>query len=217
MPNFFHEEVFLTSDNDNNLQQIIVGIDEAGRGAWAGPIVAAAVHFPIQDPEMYRIIPMLDDSKKIPAYRRAQIFTLLTTHPKIHHGIGIVSAEEIDQINIHQANLKAMEIAFKELNLSKPANILIDGQHAPASLRAYSKTIVNGDAQSNLIAAASIVAKVYRDNVMEELDKIHPEYKWARNKGYGTLDHQRALKDFGATPYHRQSYAPIKELKKSNV
>ena len=185
---------------------LIAGIDEAGRGPWAGPVVAAAVVFYTD------AIPAgVHDSKKISSVRRE---ALLDDILKCAHvGIGISTAEEIDRVNILQATFLAMQRAYRMLGMT-PNIALIDGNKCP-KLPCATKAIIGGDALCPSIAAASIVAKVTRDRIMAELALEYPQYGWERNAGYGTATHQDALKHFGVTPHHRKSYKPIQLLLES--
>ncbi len=183
----------------------VCGVDEAGRGPWAGPVVAAAV---ILDPT--DIPEGLSDSKKLSAKRREALCTALGDGPSLI-GVGSASVEEIDRINILQATYLAMRRAILSLP-ECPALALIDGNRAPADAPCACQTVVKGDARSLSIAAASIVAKTTRDRLMSELAEDHPEYGWERNAGYGVKAHSEALKRFGVTPHHRRSFAPIHKI-----
>jgi ribonuclease HII len=179
------------------------GIDEAGRGPWAGPVVAAAV---ILDPR--RIPEGLNDSKKLTAARRDALFVLIMAQADV--GIGTATVAEIDTVNILQANHLAMARAVEALK-SKPTLALVDGNRAPPlSIRV--QTIVKGDSKSLSIAAASIIAKVTRDRMMAELDVAFPGYGFAKHKGYGTAEHAAALQRLGPCGVHRKSFAPIAKL-----
>jgi ribonuclease HII len=181
----------------------VCGIDEAGRGPWAGPVVAAAV---ILDP---RNIPAgLDDSKKLAPWKREQLFDALLRCAAV--GIGIAGVSRIDTDNILQATLWAMKEAVRSLP-EPPGAALIDGNRAP-DLSCEVHTVIGGDACSLSIAAASIVAKVTRDRIMCELDAELPAYGFARHKGYGTAAHAAALRRHGVTPHHRRSFAPVAAL-----
>ena len=181
----------------------VCGIDEAGRGPWAGPVVAAAV---ILDP--LAIPPGLDDSKKISAARREALFEPITKSSRI--GIGISDTQRIDRDNILAATLWAMSEAWQQLGGADLA--LVDGNSAP-KLACPVQTIIGGDAKSLSIAAASIIAKVTRDRLMAALDAAYPNYGFARHKGYGTAAHHAALKRHGPCPQHRMSFAPIAALR----
>jgi ribonuclease HII len=185
----------------------VAGIDEAGRGPWAGPVVAAAV---ILDRETIpeQLLHGLDDSKKLSAKKRENLFVTLPCCATI--GVGQAAVDEIDQVNILQATLLAMRRAF--LALDHPADFaLVDGNRAP-DLPCPVETMVKGDARSLSIAAASIVAKVTRDRLMAQLATVFPGYGWERNCGYGTAEHKDALERLGVTPHHRKSFAPIAAL-----
>ena len=179
---------------------IVCGIDEAGRGPWAGPVVASAV---ILDPT--GIPDGLNDSKKLNEAKREALFDPIMNSSQV--GIGIVSAKEIDEINILQATFLAMQRAFAELK-SQPDLALIDGNKSP-KLNCKTQTIIGGDAKSLSIAAASIIAKVTRDRLMQALDQAYPYYGFARHKGYGTAAHAAALAIHGPCAEHRKSFKPI--------
>ena len=185
----------------------VAGFDEAGRGPWAGPVVASAVILP-RDAMPVSLLTKLDDSKKVRKKARETLFAELRAVAEI--GIGIASPAEIDEFNILQASMLAMQRAAKGLTI-KPASALVDGNHAP-DIPYEVKTIVKGDGWSLSIAAASIVAKVTRDRIMADLSKKYPGYGWESNAGYGTKEHYNALLQLGATPEHRQSFTPIRNL-----
>jgi ribonuclease HII len=181
----------------------LAGVDEAGRGPLAGPVVAAAVIL-----DRKRFPRGLDDSKKLNAEARAELYARLRACAAI--GVGIAEVEEIDRINIFQATMMAMARAVDALGLD-PAMVLVDGNHCPKWQRP-SKAIVSGDALCRSIAAASIIAKVTRDRMMIAYDDLHPGYGWRRNKGYGTADHREALGRLGPSPLHRRSFGPVAQL-----
>jgi ribonuclease HII len=181
----------------------IVGVDEAGRGPLAGPVVAAAVLLPENHD-----ITGLNDSKKLSAKKRAELE--IAIRGQAIFGIGVVSVEDIDRINILQASLLAMHRAVKALNAPFD-HILVDGNKLPQW--EYAATaIVGGDALHPQISAASILAKELRDRMMCELALEHPHYAWDSNKGYGTAAHIKALKDHGPTDHHRRSFAPVAQM-----
>lgn len=182
--------------------RLVCGIDEAGRGPWAGPVVAVAV---VLDPG--DIPAGLDDSKKLTEAQREALMEPILRTARV--GIGIAEAEQIDRDNILQATLWAMARALDAIGGADLA--LIDGNRAPL-LPCPAKTIVKGDSRSLSIAAASIVAKVTRDRIMARHDATYPLYGFARHKGYGTALHRQALLRHGPTPLHRRSFAPIKAL-----
>ena len=180
---------------------IVCGVDEAGRGPWAGPVVAAAV---ILNP---RNIPLgLNDSKKLSAARREALFDPIVNSSVV--GIGIISAARIDEINILRATYEAMQLAVSKLHV-QPNIALVDGNRAPP-LSCSVETIIGGDAESLSIAAASIIAKVTRDRIMRDLDRQYPDYLFAAHKGYGTSAHAAALARLGPCPEHRKSFAPVR-------
>lgn len=175
----------------------VAGVDEAGRGPLAGPVVAAAV---VLDP---RCIPEgIDDSKVLTAGKRERLCAELLACAQV--GVGIASVEEIDTLNIFWASMLAMSRAVDALGF-RPAFVLVDGNRCP-DWDHQSHAVVGGDALCLSIAAASIVAKHRRDCIMLELDAIHPGYGWASNKGYGAKVHQEALRTLGPTPHHRRSF-----------
>lgn len=193
----------------------LAGIDEAGRGPLAGPVVAAAVIFEVEyiKTELEYTFHQLTDSKAMSEARREDYFELLMNSDYTTVGIGIVEADEIDRINILQATHKAMAMAAEQVN---PQFALVDGLPVKG-LPCDSKSIVKGDALSISISAASIVAKVTRDRIMIELDARYPDYGFAGHKGYGTQEHLAALKKHGATPIHRQSFRPVAELNQMDL
>lgn len=182
---------------------LVAGVDEAGRGPWAGPVVAGAVIL-----DRAAIPDGLDDSKKLSRSKRAVLFDAIRQTASV--GVGQASVEEIDEINILQASLLAMSRALAQLSL-RPGAILVDGTHAPRCEQPL-QCVVKGDALSLSVAAASIIAKVTRDRIMEDLAEIYPTYGWERNAGYGTPEHRKALCLVGITPHHRKSFAPIREI-----
>ena len=181
----------------------VCGIDEAGRGPLAGPVVAGAAVIDVK-----RLPQGLNDSKKLNHKTRERLFTELMECADI--GIGIATVEEIDEINILQATMLAMTRALAALK-TPPAFALIDGNRIP-KFATPARAIVKGDARVLSIAAASIAAKVTRDRMMVEIAKAHPEYGFERHMGYGTAFHLTALKEHGATIHHRKSFAPIRNM-----
>jgi ribonuclease HII len=180
---------------------LIAGVDEAGRGPLAGPVVAAAVIL-----DDMRPIAGLNDSKKISAARREKLFDEIRAKA-LCCSIAQASVEEIDEINILQATLLAMRRAVEGLRL-KPAKVLVDGNRLPV-LDVLAEAIVKGDATVPAISAASILAKVTRDRWCAELDAKYPQYGFAAHKGYGTAEHLAALQTHGACPEHRKTFAPV--------
>lgn len=194
---------------------LVVGVDEAGRGPWAGPVTAAAVWLdPDRMPRLLR--DGLDDSKALTPERRVVLFDALTasaTAGRAAIGLGAASVAEIDARNILQASLAAMAraVAALEAALGRRADAaLIDGDRVP-TLACPAEAVVKGDGRSLSIAAASVVAKVIRDRQMAGLAACHPGYGWERNMGYGTPEHRVALARLGATPEHRRSFRPVRE------
>lgn len=182
---------------------VIAGIDEAGRGPWAGPVVAAAVIFPCDC-----CIPDLNDSKKISPLKRDKLFDIITARA-LAVGVGVVGSDVIDAVNILNATYKAMRTAYDGL-IRKPDFLLIDGLPV-VGLPGPQAAVVQGDGLSASIAAASIIAKVTRDRIMLDLAARYPGYGFERHKGYGTRDHLAALQCHGPCAVHRFSFAPVKE------
>jgi ribonuclease HII len=187
---------------------LIAGVDEAGRGPLAGPVVAAAVMFPAEwiQAGLPRRFWGLNDSKQLSAEQREHFFGLLTSAPEVQHAAAAVQVEVIDAINILQASLRAMNEALAQLRPS-PEHTLVDGNRV-TSLRFRQTALVQGDARSYSIAAASVIAKVTRDRMMIDLDRQYPAYGFAAHKGYGTPQHLASLQAHGPSPVHRRSFAP---------
>ena len=188
----------------------LAGIDEAGRGPLAGPVVAAAVIFEPEyiQSELLPIFGRLTDSKVMSEKLREEYFEVLTESASTTIGIGIIEADEIDRINILKATHKAMAIAAAQID---PQFALVDGLPVKG-LPCESRSIVKGDALSISISAASIIAKVTRDRIMVKLDRQYPEYGFAKHKGYGTRRHLEALRKHGEIPAHRKTFRPVAEL-----
>ena len=182
---------------------MIAGVDEAGRGPLAGPVVAAAV---VLSPA--RIIRGLADSKRLSARRRERLCAEILADAA-SYGIGVASVEEIDALNILQATLLAMQRAVWALSPA-PLEVLVDGLHTPV-LACAARAIVRGDSSEPAIMAASIVAKVTRDALMDELDARYPAFGFGRHRGYGTVAHLAALRAHGPCPAHRHSFRPVRE------
>ena len=182
----------------------VAGVDEVGRGPLAGPVVAAAVVL-----NRASIPEGLNDSKKLSAKRRAFLTPLLRQSAQL--GLGVASVEEIDALNILQASLLAMRRAVAALPVV-PDHLLIDGNRLPVDLPCPAIPVVGGDGRSPSIAAASIVAKTWRDDVMKEAATQFPGYGWETNAGYPTKCHKSALRDLGVTPFHRRSFAPVRDI-----
>jgi ribonuclease HII len=185
-------------------ESIIAGIDEVGRGPLAGPVVAACVHIPDLS------FPWLDevtDSKKLSKLKRNKLSALIQQH--CVWSIAEISPQEIDQINILQATMRAMENAAKGLSVL-PDKIYVDGNRVPFNMPYPAEAVIKGDAKIIEIACASIIAKVYRDNIMEQLANEYPHYGWDTNAGYGSAKHLEAIEKYGITTHHRQSFAPVR-------
>ncbi len=192
---------------ERDCQGIVAGIDEAGRGPLAGPVTAAAVI--VRDLSMpRRLARMIDDSKKLTAEEREEIFARLHDCASVTISIGMASVEEIDRINILQATFLAMQRAVGGLPAA-PDMALVDGNQVPRQLGCAVRTVIGGDGLSLSIAAASIVAKVTRDRLMRELAGDHPVYGWERNAGYGTPEHRAAIDQYGPSQHHRMSFMPM--------
>ena len=205
---------FELEDKYNNFS--VVGIDEAGRGPWAGPVVAGAVIIKDHNLDEF-LLKSLNDSKKLTAKKRESLYEKLfeaQKSGKIKIGIGQASAEEIDRHNILQATFMAMNRAVSSLSI-KPEFALVDGNQIPKGICCNCQTVVKGDAKCYSISAASIVAKVYRDHLMEELAKKYPYYGFEKNAGYGTKAHIDGLEKYGIVKgIHRTSYKPIQKFVK---
>jgi ribonuclease HII len=190
---------------------MIFGVDEAGRGPLAGPVVAAAVLLSKPRPSG------LDDSKKLTAARRAELETIIKR--RCQWAVGVVEVDDIDRLNIFGATMLAMTLAVDALSAklgSEPLEVLVDGNMTPAGRRPEwrwpARAIVGGDAIEPCISAASIIAKEHRDRMMNAAAQHYPHYGWEKNKGYGTPDHMAALQVHGPTPLHRKSFAPVAQM-----
>ena len=196
-------EARMLSANDR-AGQYVCGVDEVGRGPLAGPVVAAAV---ILDAE---VIPKgLDDSKTLTKKKRETLYELIT-EKAVAVAVAQASVAEIDDVNILQASLLAMRRAVAGLDVI-PCGALVDGNQDP-TLKMPTQTLIKGDARSLSIAAASIIAKVFRDRLMANLAKSYPDYGWDKNAGYGVPQHMAALSLVGVSPHHRRSFAPIRNI-----
>lgn len=183
--------------------EIVAGVDEVGRGPLAGPVVTAAViidkNFDLLD---------VNDSKKLSPKRRLELYPKILEEA-VSVAVGVKDAQVIDKINIYEADRLAMAEAVNDLD-RKPDALLVDAMNVPVDIPQVK--LIKGDAKSNSIAAASIVAKVFRDKLMDDYAKIYPQYKFPKNAGYGTRDHLEALKKYGPTPIHRRTFEPIKSM-----
>lgn len=206
MPDFQFESSFITNSSD-----LIAGVDEAGRGPWAGPVVAGAVIFPDLKTTDF-LAEKLNDSKKLTPAKREELFAALHQSGALI-GCGSASVEEIDRLNILQATFLAMRRAVAALPAA-PSFAVIDGNKVPPGLPCPARALIKGDALSLSVAAASIIAKVTRDRLMADLAKEFPYYGWEKNAGYGTKAHQNGLAEHGICIHHRKSYAPIREFLK---
>jgi ribonuclease HII len=199
MPHYIYESRLLKT-----MPGPIAGVDEVGRGPLAGPVVAAAVIF-----ERGRIPKGIDDSKQMTAEAREEMYVRIV-EVAVAYGVGEASVEEIDLVNIRQATHLAMARAVRAMAVA-PMFALVDGNDAPA-LPCPCDTLIDGDARSVSIAAASIIAKVTRDRMMRALHDEHPGYGWITNMGYGTEEHLRGLDRHGACVHHRRSFAPVRRI-----
>jgi ribonuclease HII len=188
----------------------VAGIDEAGRGPLAGPVVAAVAVID-RNTARRKLLKLIDDSKKLELEDREAAYEAMVASGIVQFGVGEASVEEIDRFNILQATFMAMRRALQAL-VVLPDMVLIDGNQVPPRLGCRAETIVGGDARSYSIAAASIFAKVTRDRYMARLAQTFPGYGWETNRGYGTEEHLVALKQLGPTPHHRMSFAPLNRL-----
>jgi ribonuclease HII len=192
--------------------RLIAGIDEVGRGAWAGPVVAAAVVLPLEAPHLRRSLAGVNDSKQLTPRQRERLFEAIRA-TALGIGLGGASAAEVDRAGLIAATRAAMQRAVAMLPADAlPEALLIDAVDLTAEVPLPQQAIIYGDSRSLSIAAASIVAKVSRDRWMVGLDQAYPGYGFARHKGYGTAEHCAALEQLGVCPYHRLSYAPIMRL-----
>mgnify|MGYP006278067821 CR=1 FL=1 len=190
--------------NYHHKYQYIAGVDEAGRGPLAGPLVVAAVILGKCK------IPGLDDSKKLSPAKRELLFEKIKNRAKCWH-IEVVSVSDIDRLNILQATMLGMTNSVHNLQI-KPDFCLIDGNKVPQELTKFAKAIVKGDSKYAEISAASILAKVYRDRLMQDIHQQYPQYNFASNKGYPTREHKEALQKFGITNWHRKSFKPVNQI-----
>lgn len=191
-------ELMKEFDREYKIYGTVCGIDEAGRGPLCGPVVAATVILP----DEYNIL-YINDSKKLSETKREEVYKEIDKYA-VAYGVGIVSPERIDEINILQATYEAMRTAIHKLSVT-PDILLNDAVTIPM-VDIKQVPIIKGDAKSQSIAAASIVAKVTRDHLMEEYDKLYPEYGFAKHKGYGTAAHIKAIKEYGPCPIHRRTF-----------
>ena len=187
----------------------IVGIDEAGRGPLAGPVVACAC---LITPSIVQNFTDVNDSKKLSEAKREELFKRLTTGNGVIYGVGFATATEIDQLNILQATFLAMRRAAQKFLQIPDCCALIDGPYPVQGLSMKQYPVVDGDAKSLAIASASIIAKVTRDHYMEVLERLYPGYGFSSHKGYGTAKHLAALRKLGPCPEHRRTFGPVRKL-----
>jgi ribonuclease HII len=195
----------------NGLTQV-AGVDEAGCGPLAGPVVAAAVVFPCAWAEggLESGLRGLNDSKQLTEAQREKYYAILTSHPEIRWAVARVEVDVIDRINIYHAAHRAMNLALDQLQ-PPPEHVLVDGRPVK-SMRFPNTPLVKGDARSYSIAGASVLAKVTRDGLMREFDRLYPGYGFAEHKGYGTPQHLAAIQTLGPCPIHRRSFAPFRQV-----
>ena len=187
-----------------NGAKVVAGIDEAGRGPLAGPVVAAAAILP----EKFRH-KTLTDSKQLTEHQREDIYAELTANADFHWAIGVSDVDVIDHYNILRATWRAMQLALDGLKV-RPDHVLVDGLRVPL-IGVTQTAIVKGDAKSFSVAAASVIAKVTRERMMLKVHEQFPQYNFARHKGYGTPEHLAALGQYGPSPVHRKTFAPVRE------
>ena len=201
-------------DYERQFNALVIGIDEAGRGPWAGPVTVTAIWL---CPSAYDTLPAgIDDSKKIKPPRRAALAAALMAPPHLFHTVSIEVAQ-IDQMGILKATFAGMVMAASKLadkmvkaGWRAPVHALVDGNLLPPDMPLPATALIKGDSRSLSIAAASLIAKTSRDQIMQDLALAYPDYGWASNMGYGTKAHQAGLDQFGLTPHHRQSFKPIR-------
>ena len=186
----------------------LIGIDEAGRGPLAGPVVACAC---IISPKQYDALQDVNDSKKLSAQKRETIFQIINDL-HLTYGVGVATAQEIDTLNILQATFLAMRRAAEKFYSLSSAVALVDGNHAIRDFPLRQIPVIDGDAKSLHIATASIIAKVTRDHYMMQLDRQYPQYGFAGHKGYGTAQHIAAIEKYGPCPEHRTTFAPLRQM-----
>jgi ribonuclease HII len=189
---------------------VVAGVDEAGCGPLAGPVVAGVVVFPCAwlEAGLAGALRGLNDSKQLTEAQREKYYAILTTHADIRWAVALVDVEMIDRINIYQAAHRAMNLALDQLQ-PPPEHVLVDGRPVK-SMRFPNTPLVKGDARSYSIAGASVLAKVTRDRLMREFDRLYPGYGFADHKGYGTPQHLTAIKALGPCPIHRRTFAPFR-------
>jgi len=201
-------------DHERQFNGPVIGIDEAGRGPWAGPVTVTAIWL---CPSAYDTLPAgIDDSKKIKPPRRAALAVALMAPPHLSQTVSIEVAQ-IDQMGILKATFAGMVMAASELankmvkaGWGAPVHALVDGNLLPPDMPLSATALIKGESRSLSIAAASLIAKTSRDQIMQDLALIYPDYGWASNMGYGTKAHQTGLDQFGLTPHHRHSFKPIR-------
>ena len=187
-----------------------VGTDEAGRGCLSGPVVAAAVILPKGFKH-----PLLNDSKQISEKKRRELRPFIEENA-LAFGVSFISEQEVDEINVLQASITGMQLAIAKMSIA-PEFIIVDGNKFKPYKDIPYETIVKGDAKYMSIAAASVLAKTYRDEFMEKIHQEFPEYNWKKNKGYPTKEHRNAIREFGATKYHRKTFKLLPEQLKLKI
>jgi ribonuclease HII len=206
-------------DRERQINAPVIGIDEAGRGPWAGPVTVTAIWL---CPSAYDTLPAdIDDSKKIKPPRRAALAAALMAPPHLSHTVSIEVAQ-IDQMGILKATFAGMVMVASKLadkmvkaGWDAPVHALVDGNLLPPNMPLPATALIKGDSRSLSIAAASLIAKTSRDQIMQDLALTYPDYGWASNMGYGTKVHQAGLEQFGLTPHHRHSFTPIRRYLKA--
>jgi ribonuclease HII len=208
-----------TRSKKDKMAGAVIGVDEAGRGCWAGPVVAAAVL--TMDVETQHELKRagVKDSKKLSEAERERLYALIKSHPRVRYAVGLRSAKSIDQSNILKATLAAMADAMADVEyLARYADVVphairVDGKQVPPEYKLRAVAMVKGDDRDITIGAASIVAKVFRDRLLKVFDKLYPEYDFAGNKAYGVATHRSAIDRIGPCPIHRFSYKPLQKFK----
>jgi ribonuclease HII len=206
LPQLMKFDAAILEAETNHLEAVLIGVDEVGRGCLAGPVIAAAVMFPCLplSPMIAERLTALDDSKKLTPEVREDLAQLLRAHCRF--AIGEASVKEIDKINILQATFLAMRRALKDLAPPEHSLIIVDGNKKIPRCDLQQSVVIKGDGQSASIAAASVIAKVHRDQLMRDLAIKHPQYRWESNKGYGSVEHRNAIAEFGLTRLHRKKF-----------
>lgn len=199
-----HDMTAIERSVSDDAGSMVAGVDEAGRGPMAGPLVAAAVVF-----RKIPFIPCVNDSKLLQREER-EILNILIRRTASSYAVGVVTSEEIDEMNVHRASLEAMARALRQLSLP-PCHVLVDGAFTVPGLKTPQRAVKKGDRRCFTVACASILAKTTRDAIMDGYDSLYPQYGFGNHKGYCTKEHKDALRQYGVLSIHRRSYEPVKE------